>query len=60
MVEGLLGFLDKVSDFVQDTLSLDRLNDSVATRLSGPLKLSKVLSKRPVQSLGTIQFLQSP
>ena len=30
IVEGLLGFLDKVDDFVQDTLSLHRPNDTVA------------------------------
>jgi hypothetical protein len=29
IVEGLPGFLDKVGDFVRDTLSLYRLNDSV-------------------------------
>ena len=29
IIEGLPGFLDKVGDFVQDTLSLRRLNDSV-------------------------------
>jgi hypothetical protein len=29
IVEGLLGFLDKVGDFIQDTLSSRRLNDSV-------------------------------
>ena len=29
IIEGLLGFLDKVGNFVQDTLSLYRLNDSV-------------------------------
>ena len=29
IVEGLPGFLDKVGDYVQDTLSLYRLNDSV-------------------------------
>jgi hypothetical protein len=29
IIEGLLRFLDKVGDYVQDTLSLYRLNDSV-------------------------------
>ena len=29
IIEGLLGFLNKVSDFVQDILSLYRLNYSV-------------------------------
>ena len=29
IVEGLPGFLDKVGDYVQDTLSLRGLNDSV-------------------------------
>ena len=29
IIEGLPGFLDKVGDYVQDTLSLYRLNDSV-------------------------------
>ena len=30
IIEGLPRFLDKVGDYVQDTLSLHRLNDSVA------------------------------
>jgi hypothetical protein len=30
IIEGLPGFLDKVGDFVRDTLSLYGLNDSVA------------------------------
>jgi hypothetical protein len=30
IVEGLPGFLDKVGDYVQDTLSSHRPNDSVA------------------------------
>ena len=29
IIEGLLGFLNKVGDFVQDMLSLHRLNDLV-------------------------------
>jgi hypothetical protein len=48
IVEGLPGFLDKVGDFVRDTLSSRGQNDSVATRLSRPLKLSSVLNNCPV------------
>jgi hypothetical protein len=55
IVDGLPGFLDKVDDFVRDTRTT-----RLPTGLSRPLKLPNALNKHPVQSLGIIQFLQSP
>ena len=47
IVEGLPGFLDKVGDYVQDTLSLRGLNDSVTYWVEQTFKAVQRIKQLP-------------